>query len=366
MALPAYPAMLTDKDWQKHKGVIAKMAGETGIGAQMDKTETAWKKIAWAKFDAAKIWADMNPKKVEDYDKKLEEAKKEHAKLDPVKKELWALRDLATKVTEGWKANKLIPKSSREHVEKIASTADSLALQLKDILGEFATVKAAGSIDKPTLEKKLGDVAGKVAADLDKRTQQEWTVGTDKNWFGRDFLRFLDGYKIVKDGKTIVERFSKVDSKTALKKLVEAMGSTWAVPDDQKMYDVSSASGGPLEKNVGQTLKADDPLYRVMSLMSQKGMTDVAKNIRDQAGVVPALRFASKQAIADRWQDTDKWSVDVEVTDKTVRVVHRPCLLEGEGSFTRFKVFPAIPRVLDRATKKVTCEKITYDVKMNQ
>ena len=55
MADPTWPVTLTDKDWQKKKGNISKLAGETGIGDAMDDAEKAFDKIDWKKFDAREI-----------------------------------------------------------------------------------------------------------------------------------------------------------------------------------------------------------------------------------------------------------------------------------------------------------------------
>jgi hypothetical protein len=44
MDIVDYPKILTNDDWQKKKGKIAKIAGETGIGALMKKFEAEHKK----------------------------------------------------------------------------------------------------------------------------------------------------------------------------------------------------------------------------------------------------------------------------------------------------------------------------------
>ncbi|MGZ5277474.1 MAG: hypothetical protein ACXWCU_16345 [Caldimonas sp.] len=50
---PAYPAILTKANWDKNKGVAAKMAGATGVGEALAKLETAYKTVDWKKFEIA-------------------------------------------------------------------------------------------------------------------------------------------------------------------------------------------------------------------------------------------------------------------------------------------------------------------------
>src|SRR3954453_19307751 len=41
------PPILTTKDWSKNKGIIAKLVGETGVGAELKKLQILWSKIQW-------------------------------------------------------------------------------------------------------------------------------------------------------------------------------------------------------------------------------------------------------------------------------------------------------------------------------
>jgi len=50
---PAYPAVLTKANWDKNKGVVAKMAGATGVGDALAKLEAAYKAVDWKKFQIA-------------------------------------------------------------------------------------------------------------------------------------------------------------------------------------------------------------------------------------------------------------------------------------------------------------------------
>jgi hypothetical protein len=50
---PDYPAVLTKTNWDKNKGVVAKMAGATGVGDALSKLEAAYKAVDWKKFEIA-------------------------------------------------------------------------------------------------------------------------------------------------------------------------------------------------------------------------------------------------------------------------------------------------------------------------
>jgi hypothetical protein len=50
---PDYPAVLTKTNWDKNKGVVAKMAGATGVGDALSKLEAAYKGVDWKKFEIA-------------------------------------------------------------------------------------------------------------------------------------------------------------------------------------------------------------------------------------------------------------------------------------------------------------------------
>jgi hypothetical protein len=127
---PTWPAILTDRDWQKKKGNVAKVAGKTGIGAAMTAAEKAFAKIEWPKFDAR----NMLP---HDRDEpKIKAAKANCAALykstvEPARVKLKDLRDIATKQAAAWKKNKLIPAATVKHLETIANTADTLWITLK-------------------------------------------------------------------------------------------------------------------------------------------------------------------------------------------------------------------------------------------
>lgn len=128
------PVILTQADWNKKKGVIAKMAGETGIGAAMKLLETEWKKVDWQEMDPDDAFAKAGIKATPtNYSKLLATAKGQLSKVEAVRVKVKALRDLATTTEAKFKKSKLIPSSSTQHVANIKRTADQFWIELKSI-----------------------------------------------------------------------------------------------------------------------------------------------------------------------------------------------------------------------------------------
>jgi hypothetical protein len=134
---PAIPPILTRADWDKKKGVFAKMSGKTGIGEECAKVAQLYKDVKWDRFDlparrttVMKNWRDDTFTKG-NWDKLLNEAKNETlTSLAKLSTELYKLRDLCLATEKKFKASKTIPKSSTEHVKKMADAADKLGVQL--------------------------------------------------------------------------------------------------------------------------------------------------------------------------------------------------------------------------------------------
>jgi hypothetical protein len=52
---PEWPDTLTNRDWQKKKGALAKMSGKTDIGATMTDAKDEFDKIDWTLLEAAQM-----------------------------------------------------------------------------------------------------------------------------------------------------------------------------------------------------------------------------------------------------------------------------------------------------------------------
>jgi len=128
---PEYPKILTNADWQKKKGNIAKMAGETGVGAAMDEAKAAYDDVKWIKFSRESLRGKQyTPETIE---QARQEARDEYQRaIEPLRAKVKKVRDLASGAAEKWKKSKTIPKSSRAHAEEVANAADQFFIVLKD------------------------------------------------------------------------------------------------------------------------------------------------------------------------------------------------------------------------------------------
>lgn len=160
MALVSYPKILTNKDWQKNKGTIAKIAGKTGIGPELDKLEAAFKKV-----DQSRLTANGYGK-LHDFDE-VEKARKQamdyYAKnIKPVRDQALEVSRKAGKVEGDFKKKKTIPKKSTEHVGKLSKEALNFATALKSFDEEWKTFDAY----KEKLQKHIDLSKKKITTDI--------------------------------------------------------------------------------------------------------------------------------------------------------------------------------------------------------
>jgi hypothetical protein len=144
MPVRSIPKSLTVADWNNKKGVIAKMAGETGIGAALAKLKVVWDKIDWTEIDpdAAVVKNSKTGKMTLELLEKLEPiAKQNITKVEPVRKEFLAVANLTKTIGIKWKASKLIPSSSRKHVEAMNKDANDMYIQLKSIDNDWKVAR---------------------------------------------------------------------------------------------------------------------------------------------------------------------------------------------------------------------------------
>jgi hypothetical protein len=128
---PDYPKILTRKDWDKNKGVIAKMHGETGLGKKMDDVEKLFNAVDWDKINMFAHRMDWRTVTAAAWDKVRDNSIKEvEGPLSKVSKALYELRDLARDVQADFKKSKTIPASSSKHVGEIAAEADAFGVKL--------------------------------------------------------------------------------------------------------------------------------------------------------------------------------------------------------------------------------------------
>ena len=123
---PDYPAVLTKANWDKNKGVIAKMAGATGVGDALAKLEAAYKAVDWKKFEIAAN--KPNPFSLP----KLEAMKKDalaemNGNAAKLRTAAFAARDAAKKAAVDLKKNPLT-KSAAAVCDQIEKAADFMGV----------------------------------------------------------------------------------------------------------------------------------------------------------------------------------------------------------------------------------------------
>lgn len=135
-----YPAELLAANWDRNKGTIAKMAGETGIGAALKKLKDLHTGIDWTKLTAGGYGKLHNEAEVDEAEKK---AKAYYAaKVMTYAAAARGVRALAGDVAKKFAANKLIPKQSTAYVTSIAQAADIVAVACRSLDEEFKTFEA--------------------------------------------------------------------------------------------------------------------------------------------------------------------------------------------------------------------------------
>ena len=214
-ALIKYPAVLTNKDWQKKKGLGGKMT-KTGLGSVLEKTEAMHKKIDWMKLDpnSGKI------KSKDDIDKAVAASKDYYQKIVvPYAAQLKALKakaEEAAKTLEKSKTGKSAAKAAKE----IAKAADQFAVGTKSVDLDARVAKAYARVDKlnENAAKLLNQalkkwVAGQKAYLASDQTPQDWEDHIKQN--GRSVsnsIRQLDAYN--KKFWTDFEKFKGFDLDT--------------------------------------------------------------------------------------------------------------------------------------------------------
>lgn len=134
---PDLPVILTRKDWDKKKGMIAKMAGPTGVGAECDKVLAAYKAVKWDRLDlptrrtaVMQNWRDDSFTKA-NWDKLLKDAADEvTGNLAKLSVTLYKLRDTCQKAAADFKKSRTIPSSAAAHALQMAKTADTMGVAL--------------------------------------------------------------------------------------------------------------------------------------------------------------------------------------------------------------------------------------------
>jgi hypothetical protein len=117
MPIPPYPTILTQSDWNKKKGLVAKIVAEpTKLGEALKKAEKAYKDVHWDIL-TNKPGADVELKAINDQIAKAGSDVK--PQTTALKTALQDVKTQATAVKGTWSTNKLIPKDAKTHVDNL-------------------------------------------------------------------------------------------------------------------------------------------------------------------------------------------------------------------------------------------------------
>jgi len=162
---PVIPEILTDKNWQKNKGLIAKSQGETGISVLMRKLATDYVRVNWKLFSPATSIpaAERDLYRMRETMKEAEQAKT--GPCDKVAKSAIALSQAAAKLAHEWEKSKLIPASSRKHAKNVADAAADFAVDVTDSAKLFCEIEEELALAQKNAElaHAVGERFGKPA-----------------------------------------------------------------------------------------------------------------------------------------------------------------------------------------------------------
>jgi len=147
-----YPRILTQDDWQKKKGTIAKMAGKTGVGEAMAALQKAYEKTNWKIFNPDEaLGLSYEFRNKESLAMVIKNAKAEY-KTNIQGGILPALEELRKKVTKAkasFEKSKVIPKKAGEHAAKVLEAIDRLEEEVATTLVDEL---------KKVVERRLKDI----------------------------------------------------------------------------------------------------------------------------------------------------------------------------------------------------------------
>jgi hypothetical protein len=150
MPKPAFPEILKASNWEKQKGIVAKLAKVEPDPLNACKSaEALFNKINWSKMNGATAAALATAPEINDFIKGM---KAEYvANFEPAKKAFSELNTVCSKTAAAFKASAIIPKSSREHVEKMATVASQFAVVLKSCCEPDIKQAQAAAVKKANL-----------------------------------------------------------------------------------------------------------------------------------------------------------------------------------------------------------------------
>lgn len=147
---PPYPTELTNKNWQSVKGIIAKFAGETGIGDLLKKLEAAYEAVDWRALQLVFNTPQGKGRTQQTIDAAYADAAKQGAKLKALSKACREVEKAAKDLAAKWSKDKKIPAGSVKKVNEIEHAVFTLSFAVAE-----GTVSDALRTEKKELEEQL-------------------------------------------------------------------------------------------------------------------------------------------------------------------------------------------------------------------
>jgi len=142
-----YPRILTKFDWDANKGLIAKMHGETGLGAACETAERKYNLINWRIFDASNSNSHHGDTI---FINQLTEVEFRRHVL-PAAEYVLELKGKCDQVATSFQHSNAIPMSSRLHVEKMSEAAETFSRELRGV----EKLKLAALLYSPIWRQRL-------------------------------------------------------------------------------------------------------------------------------------------------------------------------------------------------------------------
>lgn len=177
---PPYPDELTNKGWQKAKGLIAKMAGETGMGDQLKKLEAAYGDVEWRKLQLYLNCPQGGKRTLPSIQTAFDDALKQGPKLKILESTCREVEKAAKDLSAKWSKDKKIPASSVKTADAIEAAAKKLSYATA-----MGTVSDALTKEKSELEDQLQVLAA------------EYTKLNEK------LKKYVNGFQAAVQGKTL-------------------------------------------------------------------------------------------------------------------------------------------------------------------
>lgn len=183
-----YPAILTNKDWQKKKGLLGKMAGETGVGDAMDALQKSYEKVNWKIFDpGAALPFDRDLRGIEGIKMVIKNAQAEYN--SSISSAVHSnLADLKTKVTDAqkeFKKSKTIPKKLGDHCDDILSAIADMETETssENLVEELKKNAEQLLKDQAAFNKMMAETKQRLKKYVVALAQDIKTVKTSKDYY---------------------------------------------------------------------------------------------------------------------------------------------------------------------------------------